>query len=249
MNIQAFIIDCPWCKSKVSAVVKGMAEKLGDDEGDNLNGNRIMIGECPTCSSLLVGESTQISFAGYDSDDDEWSHVSRVHPKPNKTFSSTRIPKVVIVSLAEADRAMQADANIAACVMLGRALEALCRDVIEATHIKPAIANAQILTSAVAQTTPSIGDNPETNKKKVMLGEGIRRLKELGVIDDRLFDWSQQLNAFRNLAAHPEDIAISHEDAGDLQSFVYAIVEYVYDLTDKYNEFIERKNEKKPNKT
>jgi hypothetical protein len=56
-----------------------------------------------------------------------------------------------------------------------------------------------------------------------LLGQGIRALREQNVIDGRLFDWSQQLQAFRNLAAHPEDIAISREDAEDLQTFVYAI--------------------------
>ena len=70
-----------------------------------------------------------------------------------------------------------------------------------------------------------------------MLGQGLKALRDMNVIDGRLFDWSQQLQAFRNLAAHTEDIAISREDAEDLQTFVYAIVEYVYDLTDRYEEF------------
>jgi hypothetical protein len=73
-----------------------------------------------------------------------------------------------------------------------------------------------------------------------MLGEGIRQLKDKGFIDDRLYDWSQQLHAFRNAAAHPTDEPISRDDAEDLQSFVYAIIEYVYDLTDRYAEFKER---------
>jgi len=78
-----------------------------------------------------------------------------------------------------------------------------------------------------------------------MLGEGIKRLKEKGVIDQRLYDWSQQLHAFRNLAAHPTDITISREDADDLKSFVYAIIEYIYDLTDRYNDFQARLSRKK----
>ena len=49
----------------------------------------------------------------------------------------------------------------------------------------------------------------------------------------------------RNLAADPEDINVSRQDAEDLQAFVYAITEYVYDLTDRYNEFKEREEEKK----
>jgi hypothetical protein len=41
-------------------------------------------------------------------------------------------------------------------------------------------------------------------------------------------------------SAKPEDVVISRDDAEDLHVFVYAIVEYVYDLTDRYNEFKER---------
>lgn len=73
-----------------------------------------------------------------------------------------------------------------------------------------------------------------------MLGDGIRRLKEKGLIDERLFDWSQQLHAFRNVATHPTDVPISRQDAADLLMFVYAIVEYIYDLADRYAEFKRR---------
>jgi hypothetical protein len=131
-------------------------------------------------------------------------------------------------SLAEADRALQANANIAACVMFGRALEAVCRDILH-RHKPTGPAPA-------AKVTP---------KKKIMLAEGIRKLKEIKVIDDRLYDWSQQLHAFRNLAAHPEDVSISREDADDLRTFVYAIVEYIYDLTERYNEFKDRVERRK----
>jgi hypothetical protein len=83
-----------------------------------------------------------------------------------------------------------------------------------------------------------------------MLSAGIKELREKKFIDDRLYDWSLSLNAVRNLAAHPEDITVSRQDAEDLQAFVYAITEYVYDLTDRYNEFKEREQEnKKPRKS
>jgi hypothetical protein len=141
-----------------------------------------------------------------------------VFPQPSKSFSSCRIPRIVTDSLHEADRSLQAGANIAACVMLGRALEALCRDILQPKSEELEVAPVKL-------------------KKKLMLGEGIKKLRDTKVIDDRLYDWSQQLQAFRNLAAHPEDISISREDAGDLQTFVNAIVEYVYDLADRYDEF------------
>jgi regulator of sigma D len=71
-----------------------------------------------------------------------------------------------------------------------------------------------------------------------MLSKGIKELREKKIIDDRLYDWSQHLQAFRNLAAHPdEDFTASRQDVEDLQAFVQAIVEYVYDLADRYAEF------------
>ena len=73
-----------------------------------------------------------------------------------------------------------------------------------------------------------------------MLGEGLRLLKDGGHIDERLFDWSQHLHAFRNTAAHPDDGVITRNDAEDLQAFTYAIIEYIYDLADRYDQFKER---------
>lgn len=221
-NPKTFIVDCPVCKAKVAAIERGVAEKGGwDDDNCHPWGVKLVVGECPVCSTLIAGECNQIDFSGFDAEDDRWTDVVRIFPKPPKAFSSSRIPRVVRDSLVEADRSIQASANIAACVMFGRALEALCRDVLNDDKM------------AVAAEKPA----EKKSKKKLMLGEGIRKLRERQFIDDRLYDWSQQLQAFRNLAAHPEDISISREDAEDLQTFVYAIVEYIYDLTDRYEEF------------
>jgi hypothetical protein len=178
-----------------------------------------------------VGESQQIAFEDFDSEFDRWSDVVRVYPKPAKVFSSHRLPRVAIESLTEAERCLQVNASVAACVMFGRAFEAVCRDILQPKGGDPS--------SATDAAAP---------KKRIMLGTGIKQLRENNVIDDRLYDWSQQLHAFRNLAAHPEDISISREDADDLQAFVYAIVEYIYDLTDRYNEFksrVERRAKRK----
>jgi hypothetical protein len=217
-----FIVDCHICKAKVAAIEFGQAERsYMDEDSQEPYGQRVFIGKCPSCTTILVGESDQIDFDGYNAYDDGWSDIVRVFPSPPKSFSSERIPRVVSDSLNEADRSFQAGANIASCVMLGRALEALCRDILE-----PKAARAE----------PT---DKKTNKK-LMLGEGIKKLRDAKIIDDRLYDWSQQLQAFRNLAAHPEDISISREDVGDLQTFVNAIVEYVYDLTDRYEDFKKR---------
>ena len=110
--------------------------------------------------------------------------------------------------------------------MFGRTLEAICRDLLEPRR-------------------PRGATKSPASPKHVMLGAGIRKLKDKGLIDKRLFDWSQQLQAFRNLAAHPTDTTILRQDVDDLCSFVYAIIEYVYDLTDRYNEFKKRLAERK----
>jgi hypothetical protein len=255
-----FIVDCHSCKAKVAAIESGRADHSYFDEDDHEPyGSRLLVGKCPRCQSLLAATQEQTGFEGYDSEDDEWSDPVRVYPNPPKAFSSRRIPRVVRDSLTEADRSLQAGANIAAAVMFGRTLEALCQHVLApvpapalppSTPVTPAPGTAATAAApanssaapAEAAAPPATAPTPAKAKaaKRVMLGEGIRRLKEAGIIDDRLFSWSQQLQAFRNLAAHPEDISISRQDAEDLQTFTNAIVEYVYDLADRYEEFKER---------
>ncbi len=217
-----FIIDCPVCRVKVAVDETGSAQRTGfDDEAGEPYGDKVVVGLCPICKTPLAGVSQQTHFNEWHGDEfDGWSDVIRVHPKPPKTFSSLRIPRTVTYSLLEADRTLQAGAYIATCVMFGRAFEALCRDILEKTA-------------------------PGTVTKRMMLGAGIKALKEKNIIDQRLYDWSQQVQAFRNLAAHGEDFYASREDAEDLQAFVHAIIEYVYDLTDRYEEFKERAEERK----
>lgn len=221
-SYSTFIVDCPTCKAKVAAIESGCAERsyFREDVGEPFS-EKVFVGNCPKCQSILVGRAYQIDFEGFEGElEDYWSDIVRVYPKPPKTFSSWRIPKIVSDSLKEADLAIQAGANIAACAMLGRSLEAICRSVLE----------------------PKLNDDSvKKTKNQLMLGCGIKKLHDAKVIDDRLYDWSQQLHAFRNLAAHPdEDITISRRDTEDLQTFVNAIVEYIYDLTDLYSEFKKR---------
>ncbi|APG06962.1 hypothetical protein BKD09_01350 [Bradyrhizobium japonicum] len=227
-----FIIDCPRCKAKVGAEQQGFIDRsYYDDDAGEPFGERILLGRCPKCTLSLVGRAEQIEFAHYQgSDFDVFGDVVRVYPEPPKVFTSYRIPKTLTHSLLEVERCLQVGANIAACVMLGRALEALCRDVLDQDGASPGAA------TRATSTKP---------KKNVMLGAGIRELRDRKIIDERLYDWSVSLQAMRNLAAHPEDISVSREDAEDLQVFVNAITEYVYDLTDRYKEFKEREEEKK----
>jgi hypothetical protein len=215
MKVTTFVVDCPSCKAKVGVKEAGCAEFAMVDEGNVPYAEKISIGNCPKCRAILVGQSLQRRFKDYDSYEDEWSDVVRVFPNPRKTFSSYEIPAVARSSLEEADRCLQAGAHFAACVMLGRALEAVCAHKLLTTEERMA-------------------------GRRITLADGIKRLRDKAIIDARLFDWSEDLRAVRNLAAHASDTHISREDAEDLQVFAYAIIEYIYDLTERYEEFKSR---------
>lgn len=73
------------------------------------------------------------------------------------------------------------------------------------------------------------------------LGAGIKELREKGIIDARLFEWSEELRDQRNKAAHASDTSFSSQDAEDILTFTYAIVDYVFLLTLKFEPFQDRK--------
>jgi uncharacterized protein DUF4145 len=74
------------------------------------------------------------------------------------------------------------------------------------------------------------------------LGKGLRELLDRGIVDERLFKWSQELQRHRNLAAHATGEKTSREDATDLLDFLNAICEYVFVLTPKFQSFMKRKS-------
>lgn len=77
-------------------------------------------------------------------------------------------------------------------------------------------------------------------KNKYLAG-GIKELLEMGIIDKRLFTWSEALRKHRNIGAHSSDELISKEDSEDLLGFATAICEYVFVLTKKFDEFRARR--------
>jgi hypothetical protein len=80
--------------------------------------------------------------------------------------------------------------------------------------------------------------------KSKNIGGGIKELLERKIIDDRLFLWGEALKNQRNLGAHATEETISRDDARDLFDFANAICDYVFVLSDKYDKFIKRNEEK-----
>lgn len=78
------------------------------------------------------------------------------------------------------------------------------------------------------------------DSKVKTLATGLKKLKDDGVIDERIFNWGEALRNSRNLGAHATTAKVSKEDARDLLDFGLAICEYVYVLNEKFNRFKER---------
>ena len=85
----------------------------------------------------------------------------------------------------------------------------------------------------------------EHKTKAKTLAAGLRELRDRKIIDQRLFDWGDALRAQRNIGAHATEEDISHEDARDVLDFAVAICEYVFVLSEKYEEFQARQRKKK----
>jgi hypothetical protein len=80
------------------------------------------------------------------------------------------------------------------------------------------------------------------------LGGGLKELRDLGVIDARLYQWGEELRDQRNNAAHATDTEIGAQDANDVMTFTYAIIDYVFLLAFKFEQFQKRKNDREQKK-
>ena len=77
--------------------------------------------------------------------------------------------------------------------------------------------------------------------KSKILAQGLKELKDNGVIDDRLYQWGEELRKHRNISAHATEESIKKDDAKDLIDFAQAFCDYVFVLNARFNRFMERK--------
>lgn len=73
------------------------------------------------------------------------------------------------------------------------------------------------------------------------LAKALPELRDRRLIDERLFNWGDELRKHRNVAAHATEDRISRDDATDLFEFLTAICEYVFVLTQRFESFMARK--------
>jgi Domain of unknown function (DUF4145) len=79
--------------------------------------------------------------------------------------------------------------------------------------------------------------------KAKSLADGLNKLREGKIIDEKLFEWSEALRKERNIGAHAGEVEITPQDAKDVLDFAIAISEYVYVLDEKYKAYLVRKGE------
>jgi hypothetical protein len=73
------------------------------------------------------------------------------------------------------------------------------------------------------------------------LEEGLRKLKDAGIIDELLFKWGNLLRKERNIGAHASSEPTSRSDASDALEFCQVMCEYIFVLSKKYQAYMERK--------
>ena len=72
---------------------------------------------------------------------------------------------------------------------------------------------------------------------KATLQAGLQELVKQKIIDQRLYEWGEELRKVRNLGAHATPEKVSREDASDVLDFLHAIADYIYVLNRKFEEF------------
>ncbi len=69
----------------------------------------------------------------------------------------------------------------------------------------------------------------------------LEELRDSGKIEGRLFDWAQDLRVLGNQGAHFSDAEVSREDAEDALALAEALLDYIYVLAVRYEEFSKRR--------
>lgn len=77
------------------------------------------------------------------------------------------------------------------------------------------------------------------------LANALKEMKEKGIIENRLFEWADALRISGNQAAHGATSKISNQDAKDILEFTHALLEYVFTIQEKFEQFKIRQNKAK----
>lgn len=69
----------------------------------------------------------------------------------------------------------------------------------------------------------------------------LQKMKDEDIIDEKILKWAEVLREEGNLGAHATGHVTKEQDAKDILAFAIAISDYVYVLSEKYNEYMCRR--------
>lgn len=93
----------------------------------------------------------------------------------------------------------------------------------------------------VGRTLESVCADHEKLKSNLM--SSLEAMRSANVIDDRLYQWADELRLLRNLGAHHSAVAITRQDAYDALALCEALLDYVYVLGARFAEFQNRRRQ------
>jgi Domain of unknown function (DUF4145) len=77
------------------------------------------------------------------------------------------------------------------------------------------------------------------------IADGLKRMKEAGLLSEELYEWASELRFLRNDAAHASQSVISETEASEALDFLQAILEIVYEIRPKFQKFKSRRAARK----
>jgi Domain of unknown function (DUF4145) len=81
------------------------------------------------------------------------------------------------------------------------------------------------------------GTCAEQGIKKRTLAEALKDLQLQGIIDGTLAAWADALRVIGNIGAHYTGTAVSRQEAEDALAFAEALLDHIYVLRKRFNEF------------
>lgn len=81
----------------------------------------------------------------------------------------------------------------------------------------------------------------EHGVRRGTLAASLKSMKDQNLIEQRLFEWAEELRLAGNEAAHEVGVSVSAQDATDVYEFTDALLQYVYTFRDRFKEFKDRR--------
>ena len=118
-------------------------------------------------------------------------------------------------------------------------------------HLRAIFAEAKSCYRARAYTASAImcrkaleGICNEHGVKEKNLSASLKKMKNMDLIEGRLYEWADALRIVGNEAAHEVESNVSGEDARDLIEFTEALLDYVITFHERFIRFKERRKKK-----